>query len=696
MIKRHMLASTGLPWLAKLMVVVTGSAVLMTGTANAATDAPETVTVTGQSLTLDVKGQTPLLQTPQNIQIISADLLAAQDVTRLDDALRNVAGVMGGGYYSSYDYFRIRGFDASGYIYLDGMRYDPYVDVNAELSGLEQIQVVKGPASSLYGQGALGGLVNFVSKRPTDTAFLNVNGAYGSFGSYELGLDGNTPITGDLATRLVVTWRHDGSFVDHASGNTRIYVAPSATWNIDADTSLTLLASYQHDKINMAMPLTALGTITPSAYGTYALDTYTGNLGNDNKTKNDRTEIGYQFSHRFNDVFTFNHRLRTTFTDQDWKNVLYTSYLVDTGSTLALYQYPYNYSSFATMVTTDTSVTANFATGSLQHQVLVGSDYSIYHSHSHNQQIDYSDINSYMVFDLFHPKYHRAQPSYATSGGGEDNQHTLGAYVQDHISYGSWSLTGSLRWDDAQSDTGAAHTTHVAFSPRLGLTYEVVPNTVLFGSYSESFMPQSGTLYSGDVLKPERGRQWETGVKSSLLNGKIDLSASLYYLTRNNVSTSDPAHPNSYLQSGKQRSRGFEFDSRFQIIENWQAIFTYAYTDAVVIQDNTYPVGDQLSNVPKNSIGLWTRYSFDGVLKGFSANAGVYHYSSMAGDLPNTFRLPSYTLVNAGLTYDYQDASLQLTFKNLFNERYFSGSYSNTYVQPGTPRAIEARLSYRL
>ena len=690
MIKRRILATTALGRMA--------GAGLAFGLALSAAQAEtvEKVTVTGQTLAQDVKGQTPLLETPQNIQILSSDLLAAQDVSRLDEALRNVAGVMGGGYYQSYDYFRVRGFDASGYIYLDGMRFDPYVVVNAEMSGLEELQVIKGPASALYGQGPLGGLVNFVSKRPTNKEFLNVSASYGSFDSYEFNLDGNMPVTDNFATRLVATWRQAGSFVDHSTGNNRIYVAPSATWTIDADTALTLLTSYQHDKMNMAMPLTALGTITPSAYGTYSLDTYTGNLGNDNKSWTNRTQLGYQFMHRFNDVFTLNHRLRYTINDQKWDNSLYNSSLVDTGTTLELYQYPYYYSSFGTTISTDTSVSADFHTGALRHQMLVGSDYSITHSHSHSAQIDYSDPNSYLVIDLFNPTYHKAMPSYATFSSSDEALHDLGVYVQDHISYGDWALTGSLRWDDAQSTSYGTTQTDVAFTPRLGLTYAVVPNTVLFVSYSESFLPQSGTLYSGEGLKPERGRQWETGVKASLLDGKIDMTASLYYLTRNNVSTSDPSHPYFYTQAGKQRSRGFEFDSRFQIIENWQAILTYAYTDAAVIEDNTYPVGNQLMNVPKNSVGIWTRYAFDGVLTGFSANAGVYHYSSQAGDLPNTFRLPEYTLVNAGLAYDYSDATLQLSFKNLFNERYFSGSYNNIYVQPGASRSIEARLSYHL
>jgi iron complex outermembrane receptor protein len=662
-----------------------------------AADVGETVTVTGQSLELDVRGQTPLLETPQNIQILSADLLAAQNVTRLDEALRNVAGVSGGGYYSTYDYFRIRGFDASGYIYLDGMRLDSYVDVNAELSGLQEIQVVKGPASALYGQGALGGLVNFVSKRPTDEAFLALSGAYGSYASYEFTLDGNRPFASDLAARLVATYRHDGSFVDHASGNDRVYIAPSFIWNIDADTALTLLTSYQHDDMNMAMPLTALGTVTPSAYGTYSLKTYTGNLGNDNQSKVNRTQLGYQFSHRFNEVFSLNHRLRTTFNDQRWTNILYTSSVADTGSTLMLKQYPYDYDSYGTMITTDTSLAADFATGPLSHHVLAGSDYSITHGHSHSQQIDYSDPNAYMSIDLFHPSYHRPMPAYSLFTATGDSLHDLGVYLQDHVSYGGFTLTGSLRWDDAQSGSGAARVTDVAFTPRLGLTYEVAPKTVVFASYSESFLPQSGTTVTGDALKPETGRQWETGVKASLMDGKIDLTASLYYLTRNNVSTSDIAHPFFYTQAGKQRSRGFEFDSRFQIDANWQAIFTYANTDAAVVAD-TDPamIGDQLRNAPKHSIGAWTRYAFDGALEGLSLAGGVYHYSGMAGDLPNTFRLPAYTLVNADIAYAYGDAQLQLSFKNLFNERYFSGSYNDTYVQPGFPRTIEAKLSYRL
>jgi iron complex outermembrane recepter protein len=662
-----------------------------------AADVGESITVTGQAIELDVRGQTPLLQTPQNIQILSADLLKAQDVTRLDEALRNVAGVSGGGYYSSYDYFRIRGFDASGYIYLDGMRLDQYVDVNAEISGLEQIQVVKGPASALYGQGALGGLVNFVSKRPGDTAFLDASAAYGSFASYEFTLDGNLPFEADLGARLVATYRHDGSFVEHSSGNDRIYVAPSFAWKIDADTSLTLLTAYQHDDMNMAMPLTNIGAVVPSAYGSYPLDVYTGNLGDDNKATVNRTQLGYQFAHRFNDVFSLNHRLRVTFNDQKWTNVLYTSSLIDDGTTLKLSQYPYDYDSFGTMITTDTSVSADFATGPLSHHVLVGSDYAITHAHSHSGQIDYADPGSYMEIDLFHPTYHRPLPAYALFTATDDSLHDVGVYVQDHISYGRWTATGSLRWDDAQSGSGASRVTDVAFTPRLGLTFEVLPKTVLFASYSESFLPQSGTTFTGDALKPETGRQWETGVKASLMDGKIDLTASLYYLTRNNVSTSDPAHPFSYTQAGKQRSRGFEFDSRFELTTNWQAIFTYAYTDAAVV-DDTDPamIGDELRNSPKHGVGVWTRYAFDGTLSGFSVAGGVHHYSGTAGDLPNSFRLPAYTLVDAQIAYGWGDALLQLSFKNLFDERYFSGSYNDVYVQPGFPRTVEAKLSYKL
>lgn len=653
----------------------------------------ETVTVTGQSFEHDVKGQTPLIETPQNIQIISSELLDAQGVTRLDEALRNVAGVMGGGYYSTYDYFRIRGFDASGYIYLDGMRLDSYVDVNAEMFGLEQIQVVKGPASAMYGQGALGGLVNFVSKRPTDKSFLNVGASFGSYGSYEVNMDGNLLVSGDVATRLVALKRHEGSFVDGSDGNDRTYIAPSVTWNIDDQTTLTLLGSYQHDKMNIAMPLTALGTITPSAYGTYSPKTFTAPLGDTNRSETNRTMMGYQFSHSFNSVFSLNHRLRYTINDQDWDNIYYTSSLSADGRYLSLY--PYDYNSYGSMLSTDTSVSAVFETGPLKHQVLVGTDYYISHSHSHSRQIDYSDADSYYILDLYNQVRGLATPEYASFASTKEASHDLGAYVQDHITYGKWSLTGSLRWDGAQSGTSTQQK-DVAFTPRLGVTYAVMPQNVLFASYSESFLPQSGTKYTGELLKPERGRQWETGIKSSLLDGQIDITASLYYLTRNNVSTSDQVHPNFYTQSGKQRSRGFEFDSRFQMTTNWQAILTYSYTDAVVISDATTPKGDELLNVPKNSVGLWTRYAFDGIVKGLSVAGGVYHYASQAGDLPNTFRIPDYTLVNTQLAYNYGPAEIQVGVKNLFNERYYSGSYSSTYLQPGFPRSFNVDLKVAL
>lgn len=654
----------------------------------------ETVTVTGQAFTADIKGRAPLMETPQNIQLISSDLLQAQSVSRLDDALRNVAGVMGGGYYASYDYFRIRGFDASGYIYLDGMRVDTYVDVLSELSGLEQIQVVKGPASALYGQGALGGLVNFVSKRPTDKSFLNIDASYGSYDSYELSLDGNLPVSSNAGGRLVALMRHTGNFVKDAAGDNRIYLAPSFSWRIDDDTALTLLASYQHDRMNIAMPLTALGTIEPSQFGTYPRNINTSNLGNTNRSTANRTQLGYQFDHRINSIFSFSNRLRYSINDKDWDNVLYTSSLSSDGRYLS--RYPYDYEGFGGMLSTDTSLSADFDTGPLKHHVMVGTDYYSSRDHSHSRQIDYSDPDSYMVLDLYNPVYHQPLTKYATYASSTERSHDIGAYLQDHVVYGPLTLTGSVRWDEAYDNSDGTRRTDVAITPRLGATYAVLPNNVLFASYSESFLPQSGTTFAGEMLKPETGRQWETGIKSSLMDGRIDLTASLYYLTRNNVSTSDPGHAFYYLQSGKQRSRGFELDSRFQIQENWQAILTYAYTEAVVVKDNDAPKGDQLRNVPLNSIGAWSRYAFDGMLKGVAVSGGVYHYSSSAGDVPNSFRLPDYTLADAALSYTYGPGEIQLSVKNLFNERYFSGSYSNTYVQPGFPRMLKVDLKVAL
>lgn len=668
-------------------------------TAAAAGSDLETVVVTGTK-TADVsKTPVPLIETPQDIQVIGGDLISDQHDVTLTDALRNVAGIMPGGYYGDYDYFRMRGFDSSGYIYQDGLLYDGAVTVNAELYGLEQVEVMKGPSSSLYGEGALGGLINLVSKHPQDANFATVTASYGSFGTYEGDFDGNAQLTDGLDGRLVAVFRHSGLFTQYAKGYDRLYVAPSFKWDIDANTELTVLTSFQHDHNNGAFPLTYIGGVVAGPTGTrYTIDRFTGEPGqNSDLIESHRDAVGYEFNHRFNDIFSFHQNLRYVWNGGDWNHVLYTAYLDSDNRTL--YRYPYSAQFTSTVFGVDSRMEADFATGPITHTAVAGIDYGSYLAHWTQEQIDYGDMSKYMALDLYDPVYGAPMPAYSSVSTSRVLSRTTGYYIQDHAKWGDVTLTLGGRYDTARTGDGWSGTfsSHKdsKFVPRAGVTYEVIPDATVYASYSESFLPQAGSTFAGASLKPETGQQYEAGVKANVMD-HVDLTASVYRLTRQNVATSDLLHNGFSIQTGEQQSKGFELDAHAQIVEGWDAILTYAYVDARVTRDTVIPIGDHPLDIPPASLGLWTRYVMqDGWLKGFGIGGGVYNYANEEGDLPNTFKLPHYTLVNGELSYDFGPAEIQFNVQNLTNVRYFTGSYSDTYVQPGAPRNYNIALRWK-
>lgn len=664
----------------------------------------EAVVVTGEHPVEALKTSSPLIETPRNIQVLSSGLLEDQGALLLEDGLRNVAGVMPGGYYAGFDYFRIRGFDASGFIYMDGLKLDTNVGTNIELFGAEQVEVAKGPSSSLYGGGSLGGLVNLVSKRPRAETFATISAAGGSFGTYQANFDGGTVLTDDgtLYGRLVATARRDGTNIDIANGLQRYYVAPSLTWAPDSATTLTFLSSYQHDNIFMGMPLPARGFILPDVNGQIPTSRFVGEPGNSNKLNGTRTSLGYELHHTFTDWISVRQNLRYTFTNTRWSNIMYPSSIdSDDENARVLSVYPFSLTENTQIFGVDTAAEAHFATGAISHTITAGVDYfrdndsSIYH------QIDYSDPASYLQIDLYNPVYTTAlpaQPDVAQSLTHIDN---VGLYVQDHVAWGNLALTAGLRWDRANTTSGYAGVntpaTSYAVTPSVGATYAIWPGIAAYASYAESFQPQSGTQFAGGTIAPERGHQYETGFKFSLLDNKLNATASLYQLTRANIATSDAAHPGFSVVTGEQQSQGFELDSQAILMPGWEVIAAYTYVDAKVTRDNVYPIGNHPQGVAPTELALWTKYTLqDGPLKGLGAMVGGYFYASQWGDLPNTFRLPAYQLVDAGLSYDFGQYSLQFTVKNLLDQRYADGAYNDIYVKPGLPRNVLARVAWKL
>lgn len=641
-----------------------------------------------------MKGDTPILMIPQNIQVLSAALLEDMGVVFLDDALRNVAGVMPGGIYNGFDYFRIRGFESNA-TYLDGLRLDNFTGLNVELFGLERLEVIKGPASTLYGD-LFSGMVNLVSKRPKPETFLEVGLTGGTDSFFEPTLDfgGALNDAGTVYGRMVALYRNDGTFVDFSDGLDRYYVAPSLTWEISPESKLTVFTSYQRDVNEFTRALPAYGTVLPNPNGKIPLDRYIGDGLDPTPTTYELTSVGYQFTHEFNSAVSFRQNARASWRTGHYENDL--SPLALGPDMRTLYRYAATADFDWQIYTVDTGLDVRFATGSLEHHLTTGVDYSSTSYDSRSFYSNFGDPTAIPPLDLFDPVYTAIPdvPMYASPY--DSSTWSAGVYLNDRVQVTEqFSVTLGGRFERSTGgDSYATRDSGDAFVPNVGLSYEVVPGLVAFASYAESFSPQYNLRLPGNEFPdPLRGKSWEAGIKTALLDERLNMTLAAFNLERKNIAAADPSNPGFYVLTGEQRSRGVEFDSQILLTPSLQMLASYAYIDGEVLASTTVPVGSPLHNAPEHSFNLWMKYTIQGgAFEGLGFSLGGSTYSSQSADFANTFELPAYTLVNANVSYRKDNFLAQLNLLNALDEEYFAGSYNTNIVLPGRPRSL--RLSF--
>ncbi|MEE4453025.1 TonB-dependent receptor [Novosphingobium resinovorum] len=683
-----------------------------------APDNRETILVTGTHLEKPVvagKADIPLLETPQAISVVSASDIEARGVTRLSEALRTVAGVSRSTTYGFYDAYTIRGFDAAyGSVYLDGLVNEAGVGFNQELSAVEQVEVLKGPASMLFGQAPLGGLINLVSKRPREDAFLKVTASTGSWNLAEGTVDANAPLNGDgtLLARVNLTYRDSDSFVRN-SGINRIFVAPAITWRPGPETALTVLGRYQRDHDNPISPVPAYGTVLPGAVA--IPEDFSINNGGDQRVVNnrDRIQVGYIFDHRFGEGLSVSQTLRYTRRKEYWNRWMFAAgFIDDEGNysdtptdTIGRYYYG-PYSATDKDLAVDTRLKGKFRTAGITHEWLAGIDYR----QNRSRYFSAGDYDpTHFPLSILDPDYDAPYDTSSVQGApGGSKAHQTGIYLQDHLKFGDLvTLTLGGRYDWAEASGQKDH----AFSPRIGATVNLTDGVNAYASWSKSFLPQ---LYSqqvvgfdedgnpiGGPVPPERGKNIELGVKFAPDGGRLSGSLAIYQLTRQNVTTSDPVYLDFSVVTGEQRARGVEAELHWQPVTGLSLDLAYTYVDAKVTKDNFFTVGAPLSNVPKHNIGAFARYEVpSGPLAGLGASLGVSYNSKRNGDIYSIREdgsvllwLPAYTLVDAGLSYRLEGWGVQLTVANLLDKRYFPDTGGIDRVTPGNPRNWRLTLS---
>lgn len=646
------------------------------------------------------KTDTPLAETPQSITVVTRERIEDMGATNTQDALNYAAGVRSDAYGvdSRSDSYIIRGSFPDEYrdglrrhfgFYTSTARTDPYT--------LERIEVLRGPAAMLYGQGSTAGVVNFVSKRPQAQAYREVGVQIGSFNRKQLQADLTGPLTADgqWLYRLVAVGRESDTQVDHVPDDRRL-LAPSLTWRPNAATSLTLQAHWQQDRSGSTLQFFPWsGSITPNPNGRIPTSRFIGEPGFD-RYDTDRTELGWLFEHRFNEAWTVRQNLRTTRNEVVYRS-LYADAFSNPGNSYidpaqrVLDRFAWSADTRVRMLAADQHVNGKFTTGAVGHDLLVGLDLLRFRQ-STATAFDWS-VNQgggVQPIDVFAPVYTGYTPGPLVPGA-DTTQRQMGLYLQDQMKIGQrWIVVAGLRHDRAVSGAeGSPDERSSATSKRLGLMHLMDSGWSPYVSYSESFTPVAGTNLAGQRFRPIQGKQWEAGVKYQPTGGDMSFTASVYDLQEQGRLAADPTNPLNQVQAGESRAKGLELEW----VGRAGAAFEYSAHYNLIRYDVT-EADSHLDTVPEHQAAAWGKYRFRiGSLNGFSVGAGLRFFSAFTDK--GGPRVPAVTLADAMLAWEDARWRLALNVQNLTDKVYASTCLGRGDCFYGGRRTVTATLTHR-
>lgn len=653
------------------------------------TNATSTVTdYVAPTSTVGSKTDTPLKLTPQSVSVVGKEQIRDQGVQNLSEAIRYVPGVLadGFGYDSRGDYSIIRGIPAA--FFVDGLRksYGYYINSAAtEPYAMDRVEVLRGPASMLYGQVPTGGLVNGTSKLPSDVAYREIGVEYGSFDFKQVKLDMTGPLTtdGKWLYRVVGLAREAETQVDFVD-NDRLMLAPSLTYRPTNDTSITLLGNIRRDDSGSSQQFAPrIGSLVPTINGDrMRRGTFTGDIGDHYDT--DQESVSLMVDHKFSDYLKLHHGSRYSTTDNEYAssyavvltparalainnllggpilNPAFAPYL-NAGQTELARARTENFTG-TDVFNTDTNLTAKFSTGDINHKLIGGFDYTRY-------AVDFRTAGTLIdnllttstvgfpvqpVFNLFNPGY--APPTqYLSLQAGfvspddlpfstrpHEVQQQAGLYVQDELKFGGFTAVLGLRQDWLNVAFGSEESNDVSTTGRAALLYETSVGLTPYVSYSTSFAPLPGQPVGDNILvpftdtrpaQPVEGEQIEIGVRYQPNGAPFIVSAAVYDLTDSNQ-TIQPDVLFQSVQGVDVSVRGFEIEAVGKIAEGLKVAASYSYTDATYEKyPELYPFptgigefmkGKRVDGVPEHLASLWLIYTFEhGPLQGLSFGGGV-------------------------------------------------------------------------
>lgn len=662
------------------------------------------------------KTNTPLVETAQSVTVISRDEMDARGVLTLNQAVRYAAGVTAdtrGGEGTRYDLFDLRGFTVP--TFLDGLKVQDsptgFAVAQTDTFRLDRVELLKGPASALYGQSSPGGLTALSSKLPTDQKFYgNVGTTGGMFDLYRVDADvgGFATDNGLVRYRLYGTVNGQHTQLSR-TGSRRFSISPSFTFGGDGPTTLTLLGNYQYDPESGSyggVPL--VGSLRPGSFGYLPRNFYDGDVPSE-KFNRKQGAITYIFNHRFNNDWSFSTRGRYDDIMTDYRSVYnygdYDSSDLTSGNMLSRGAYgakEHNHN-----LAFDSQFKGRVRTGQLHHTLMVGFDYM------QQKSVDNEFIGDAPDLDVLHPNYHMAIPAMTPAENYVTSTQQIGVYAQDEIRWRRFILTGSLRndWYHAHRiqyiDPTNERQNSSQITWRASGLYHFDFGLAPYISYSTSFQPQVGNVYNPDGVtthqaSPSIGKQLEGGVKYQLPGTSLLFTAAGFHIEQSNVLVSVGAI-GDYVQSGLVHSDGFEFEAHAEPFHN--LMLTAAISVQKVKDDST---GKPLIQSGKGNASLFAFYTMpSGKLKGFGFGGGMrYAAKTYGGELQDgSVWLPQYALFDASISYDLSNVSHSLhgwkvsaNVRNLFDKNYIANCFADGavggYCYYGERRNAQASIGY--
>lgn len=651
------------------------------------------------------KGLLQLKEVPQTVNVIPQEVMKEQGVTSMQGALQNVPGVGFSTGDGQRDQVSIRGFNSVYDSYVDGFRDDAMY--YRDLSNTDRIEVVKGPASVLYGRGSAGGLINRVTKKPTSQPLREVALMGSTLGQRRAEVDINQPITDTVKARLTGAVENSGGYRNQAFLE-RQAVAPSVLWDISDKTKLLVQADYLHDNrlADQGFPM------DPTTNRPLALDrkVFLGSA-NAKDSSNTDTEVKsatVTLDHQFDDTWKY-HGVVHAYTyslDRQLPNSDYSS--KDKGKTYVLSIQQSRRFRNEKGVATQQEVSGKFKTGQLDHNVLLGLEVS---HQNKNDKVFASPASSILQLNNIVLPVWQPISTVTPATNSQNNSTNEALYLQDLIGLNDQlKMLIGARYDilDQKRSTLAVkknvttpyNRTDHKVSPRIGLVYEPSDNLSLYASYNQSFQPLSDALavYNNlSSLQPTQTKSYEVGAKWDI-TPDYNVSLSVFNTTQNNVLQKDPTDSTGQtaVVAGEQRTRGFEVSTVGQITDKLSVLAGYAYLDAKITKSvlASVPVGASAALAPKSSANVWVKYAFND--HWYAAIGGRAQTSQYAAST-NVLKLPGYTVANAAVGYNNDRYDVGLNVNNIFDRHYFASAHglADQGALIGNPLNAQMTLRYR-